>query len=696
MARTSLVGSEQVGSSTVVRANLNTSLAGSAVIAKILVNSGITITSTGADSGTGDVTLGLGDITPTRTLVGNGTSSALFSVNQTSTGPGTVSNSASSGAITGVGTRFTDTFKVGDSIAIGAETKAISAISSDTSMTTAVFTSAHSGSAYTVVTSGLSFEIYGNKNFKSYGTGSMLNLNVGDGSDSPVITLWSSSSKSTTETISFQTTAASIEGDQTLGVLRFLQTGSKNFGFQGGSVVLASGSSTSTINTGLSGSVGGVLQMISGTTAGSRVAISEFSNDTNYPALTFLKSRGSLLTYTKPVADDPLGSIEFYGVNNSGGAVQGALIQACVDGTISSSNIPVRLEFYTSNVLTGMSLAMTISGGRQVTMTNGLTVSAGSVTVTTGSITATAGGITATAGDVKAGGDLIAGTNGTGGTTVYGRYHVVNPAGVFTIRDLNGTVVDMFKMQADGQPADNIVGYIGPTSPTNQIFAWEVASGKMTVFNTFSLASGTTSDPPLMFSSGSNLTTPAAGAMEYDGVVFYATPAASARMVVDTTQFIQLSSAYTLTSQTAAQKLFNSTTNGAVTLAVGTYDFECMFSLSSMSTATSGSFGFALGGTATKTQAWRAEAIKTGTAVTTPQAPQITYNTTSNTALTSATTSQDLGYAYIRGSIRVTIAGTVIPQVSLGVAAAAVVGVNSFFRIWPKGSSTVTNVGRWS
>jgi hypothetical protein len=44
----------------------------------------------------------------------------------------------------------------------------------------------------------------------------------------------------------------------------------------------------------------------------------------------------------------------------------------------------------------------------------------------------------------------------------------------------------------------------------------------------------------------------------------------------------------------------------------------------------------------------------------------------------------------------VTVGGTVIPQVSLGVAAAAVVGIGSFFKIRALGGAAVTSIGNWS
>jgi len=52
---------------------------------------------------------------------------------------------------------------------------------------------------------------------------------------------------------------------------------------------------------------------------------------------------------------------------------------------------------------------------------------------------------------------------------------------------------------------------------------------------------------------------------------------------------------------------------------------------------------------------------------------------------------------YLRGIVRVNAAGTFIPQLTqTGTSAAAIVGVNSFFRCWPIGSGSVTNIGNWS
>ena len=214
------------------------------------------------------------------------------------------------------------------------------------------------------------------------------------------------------------------------------------------------------------------------------------------------------------------------------------------------------------------------------------------------------------------------------------------------------------------------------------------------------IGAGTATRAEIVLTSGTNLTTAAAGSVEYDGTCLYFTPFSTARSVVLEEQLVVLGTAYTLTSQTAAQKLFNATANGAVTLPLGTYQFECMFSLSSMS-STSGSFGFALGvGTAViGSQGWIAFAQKGTATLATATAEQVTYNTAANTALATAS-ANTVGYAYIKGFFRVTTAGTVIPQVSLGVAAAAIVGVQSFFKVSPVSSTnaaaTNISVGNWS
>ena len=182
------------------------------------------------------------------------------------------------------------------------------------------------------------------------------------------------------------------------------------------------------------------------------------------------------------------------------------------------------------------------------------------------------------------------------------------------------------------------------------------------------------------------------GTFEFENPAFFMTGATSQRGAVLVDQYTVLQATNTLTSTTAAQALFDVTGSGQVTLVAGTYEFECQFSLSSMS-ATSGSFGFALGGGATFTQYWWSLANKATLA--TAANGQVTYNTAANTTIATASTAT-VAFARIHGVVIVTVGGTLIPQVSLGVAAAAVVGIGSFFKIRALGSSAATTSGNWS
>ena len=59
-------------------------------------------------------------------------------------------------------------------------------------------------------------------------------------------------------------------------------------------------------------------------------------------------------------------------------------------------------------------------------------------------------------------------------------------------------------------------------------------------------------------------------------------------------------------------------------------------------------------------------------------------------------TVSSVGAAVIRGVMRINAGGTIIPQVSLSIANAAVVQAGSFFRCWPVGTNTVASIGNWS
>lgn len=155
---------------------------------------------------------------------------------------------------------------------------------------------------------------------------------------------------------------------------------------------------------------------------------------------------------------------------------------------------------------------------------------------------------------------------------------------------------------------------------------------------------------------------------------------------------------YTLTSVTTAQKLFNWSTNGALSLATGTYRFTCSLLLTSMS-ATSGSAKFDLKGAGTavfgkmsmQDFGSRGTVAVGGTTATSGTASDVPAN---GGVLATAATSAALR-ASIHGTFEITTAGTIIPSIALDVAAAAVVNAGSYFECSYLGPTAALG-GSWS
>jgi hypothetical protein len=77
MARSLLNAAAQILAGSITRALLNTSLAGSAVIAKVIAGTGISLIQTGPDAGTGDVTINAVSPTVSITFVIDGGGAAI-------------------------------------------------------------------------------------------------------------------------------------------------------------------------------------------------------------------------------------------------------------------------------------------------------------------------------------------------------------------------------------------------------------------------------------------------------------------------------------------------------------------------------------------------------------------------------------------------------------------------------------------
>jgi len=166
-----------------------------------------------------------------------------------------------------------------------------------------------------------------------------------------------------------------------------------------------------------------------------------------------------------------------------------------------------------------------------------------------------------------------------------------------------------------------------------------------------------------------------------DGSVTQAAIVSGLALKQDKPQILNLTSDYTLTSSTSAQKLFNVGTggNGAFDATASTiYEFELFVDLSTLS-STSGFFSFSLTGTATYNNL-RLKSTATKTALITGSAFEGVITSASAYQLTTANTAT-VGTIVIKGLINVNGAGTIIPSITLSQASAGVVLTNSYCKL---------------
>jgi len=168
-----------------------------------------------------------------------------------------------------------------------------------------------------------------------------------------------------------------------------------------------------------------------------------------------------------------------------------------------------------------------------------------------------------------------------------------------------------------------------------------------------------------------------------------------------------LSADYTLTDSATAQKAFNATTNGAITLpASSSYLLEAEYMITNTGT-TSHTWATLFAGTATITALdyvvrGRSGATSQLTLAADSSASQSTgagsLPTTALVATAASTSATENVLLSIRGVVRINASGTFIPQVKLSAGTGGTEKMlrGSFIRLTPFGSDTATNLGNWS
>lgn len=256
---------------------------------------------------------------------------------------------------------------------------------------------------------------------------------------------------------------------------------------------------------------------------------------------------------------------------------------------------------------------------------------------------------------------------------------------------ISGTSGVTFPAGGTGNTAGTVVGTTDTQTLTNK-----------------TIGAGTASVPPLFLTSGTNLTSATAGAIEYDGKVIYATPLGTQRGIVPTQQYYRLDSALVGANVNTAQNIFGV---GCTLSSSTVYEFEIVFALSRTAGAVSHTVGIGFGGTATiNNTAYFASGYTNASA--SALNPYQLYGSSasgivlgvissaSNTTLTTATTAaNEVLSLTLKGTVSINAGGTFIPQYTMSAAAGgaftAVAG--SYIRIAPiSASGANTSVGTWA
>lgn len=251
------------------------------------------------------------------------------------------------------------------------------------------------------------------------------------------------------------------------------------------------------------------------------------------------------------------------------------------------------------------------------------------------------------------------------------------------------------------------------TFPSTSSTVMTVAQpGTLTGSPTLRAGTASAGTAPIYFQSGTNLTTAAAGAVEYDGTVFYSTPNATTGRAVDVASYYYVSDgAYAVDhSVTAtAKSIFGAAATGLTLVAGTTYEFELSVYVSVTVVGTSApawSHSFLLTTVSGSPTTTIYQQIHTGSN-TTSQATAVTPTSIRNannatvTVLAATTTGSRHAFYTSKGIIRVTGTGSV--ELSPAATASATSAdyqfvplAGSYIKLTPIGNGTVAGVGTWA
>lgn len=234
----------------------------------------------------------------------------------------------------------------------------------------------------------------------------------------------------------------------------------------------------------------------------------------------------------------------------------------------------------------------------------------------------------------------------------------------------------------------------GSTAWTSRGYATNVA---------LALPAGTATVAPLVLTSGTNLTTAAAGALEYDGTTLWATPSTNyGRASVPATIYTSGAGTTLGTNTETTNTVLFPSANDTITLPVGTYLYNLVISMTRGASATSAFLRVRLGGAGTAVGTFSGHAYGSATdggAVNMYRYNSITLNTDIQVGPAS-TTSSSIQESVVTGILRITTSGTFIPGYSLSallnVAGVALPASNSLTLQAIATSGSAASTGAWA
>jgi len=301
---------------------------------------------------------------------------------------------------------------------------------------------------------------------------------------------------------------------------------------------------TSTLNAG--GAVNPKLEVLGTTDSLSTIAVGRWSADTSPSSLYAIKSRAATIgaASTIVVSGDDIGQVVF-AADDGTTFVPAATIVAEVDGTPGVSNMPGRLVFKTTpDGSATPTTALTINNAQQLGVGPAPVASKGTLQVgtlnytDTGIVVAAASSVAGynqmvfqnTSSNAAASANLNISNDAATSTTNFGEFGINSSAFTGTGSFSQAGYVYLASASTDlviGTYGSNNIRFVinsGTTDAailnTSGNFGIGIAP---TAYLTLKAGTATASTAPLKFTAGTNLTSVEAGAIEYDGNVFYGT-----------------------------------------------------------------------------------------------------------------------------------------------------------------------------